>query len=35
MRTLEDLHMKLPEPAVDIARIWRRYHAAAAGAKAS
>jgi polyphosphate kinase 2 (PPK2 family) len=27
-RTLEDLHMKLPEPAVDLAEIRRRYHAA-------
>ena len=27
-RTLEDLEMKMPEPAVDIAEIRRRYHAA-------
>jgi PPK2 family polyphosphate:nucleotide phosphotransferase len=27
-RTLEDLHMKLPEPAVDLTEIRRRYHAA-------
>lgn len=27
-RTLEDLEMKCPEPAVDIAKIRRRYHAA-------
>ena len=29
MRTLEDLDLELPETAVDIARIRRRYHAAA------
>ena len=27
-RTLEDLDMKLPDTAVDLARIRRRYHAA-------
>jgi hypothetical protein len=27
-RTLEDLDMRLPEPAVDLAEIRRRYHAA-------
>jgi hypothetical protein len=27
-RTLEDLDMRLPDPAVDIADIRRRYHAA-------
>jgi hypothetical protein len=27
-RTLEDLDMKVPEPAVDIAEIRRKYHAA-------
>ena len=35
IRTLEDLDMKLPEPAVDIARIRRHYHAAEVQAKAS
>jgi len=30
-RTLQDLHMKAPEPSVDIAEIRRRYHAAIAG----
>ena len=34
-RTLEDLAMTLPEPAVDIARIRRLYHAAEAKIKAS
>jgi PPK2 family polyphosphate:nucleotide phosphotransferase len=34
-RTLEQLDMKLPEPAVDIARIRRRYHEAEVGSKAS
>ncbi len=34
-RTLEDLDMKWPEPAVDIAEIRRRYHAADAEARAS
>jgi PPK2 family polyphosphate:nucleotide phosphotransferase len=34
-RTLEELDMKLPEPAVDIARIRRQYHAAEMGAQAS
>jgi PPK2 family polyphosphate:nucleotide phosphotransferase len=34
-RTLEDLDMKWPEPAVDIAEIRRRYHAADAEAHAS
>jgi PPK2 family polyphosphate:nucleotide phosphotransferase len=29
VRTLEDLHMKTPEPTVDLARIRQRYHAAA------
>jgi PPK2 family polyphosphate:nucleotide phosphotransferase len=35
MRTLEDLNMKIPAPAVDIARIRNRYHAAELKAKAS
>jgi polyphosphate kinase 2 (PPK2 family) len=35
IRTLENLDMKLPEPAVDIARIRRHYHAAEVQAKAS
>ena len=34
-RTLEDLDMKFPEPAVDLARIHRRYHAAEMESKAS
>jgi hypothetical protein len=34
-RTLEDLAMTLPEPAVDIARIRRLYHAAETKIKAS
>ena len=34
-RTLEDLDMKTPEPAVDIAAIRRRYHAADSEANAS
>ncbi len=34
-RTLEDLDMKTPEPAVDIAAIRRRYHAADSEAHAS
>jgi PPK2 family polyphosphate:nucleotide phosphotransferase len=34
-RTLENLDMKLPEPAVDIERIRRRYHAAAQEFRAS
>ena len=33
--TLEDLHMKLPEPAVDLADIRRRHHAAEKETKAS
>jgi PPK2 family polyphosphate:nucleotide phosphotransferase len=33
-RTLEDLEMKMPEPAVDIAEIRRRYHAAEVEAEA-
>lgn len=35
VRTLEDLDMKLPQPAVDIERIRRQYHEAEAGVKAS
>jgi PPK2 family polyphosphate:nucleotide phosphotransferase len=34
-RTLEELDMKLPQPAVDIARIRRQYHAAEVAVKAS
>jgi PPK2 family polyphosphate:nucleotide phosphotransferase len=34
-RTLEDLEMKVPEPAVDIAAIRRKYHEADAEAQAS
>ena len=34
-RTLEQLDMKLPEPAVDLARIRRQYHEAELGAKAA
>jgi PPK2 family polyphosphate:nucleotide phosphotransferase len=34
-RTLEDLEMKVPEPAVDIAEIRRKYHAADQEAQAS
>ena len=33
-RTLEDLEMKWPEPAVDLAKIRRRYHAADVDANA-
>jgi hypothetical protein len=32
-RTLEDLDMKIPEPAVDLTHIRRRYHAAEACVK--
>jgi PPK2 family polyphosphate:nucleotide phosphotransferase len=35
LRTLEDLDMALPQPAVDIARIRRRFHEAEARVKAS
>jgi len=34
-RTLESLNMKFPEPAVDIAELRRKYHAAAANKKSS
>jgi PPK2 family polyphosphate:nucleotide phosphotransferase len=35
IRTLENLEMKLPEPAADLARIRRQYHAAELGAQVS
>jgi PPK2 family polyphosphate:nucleotide phosphotransferase len=35
IRTLEDLDMRMPRPAVDIDRIRRQYHEAEAGVKAS